>query len=143
MSHVESGNTIKSILVSRSWYLQLHLASLFLSFSYTIRGRYSDYNRRTAFARLTLRGLDGSCSGGPAYDHRLDNMSTCAPFASLAKFNDFLVAPVKNCPRPELVAKYRNMLSDESYILFAHADISRENILVDPETGSVTGTAGF
>ncbi|KAK8917895.1 hypothetical protein VCV18_009221 [Metarhizium anisopliae] len=70
-------------------------------------------------------------------------MSTCAPFASLAKFNDFLVAPVKNCPRPELVAKYRNMLSDESYILFAHADISRENILVDPETGSVTGTAGF
>lgn len=27
------------------------------------------------------RGWIGSCSKGPAYDHRLDNMSTCGPFS--------------------------------------------------------------
>lgn len=81
----------------------------------------------------------GSCSGGPAYDHRLDNRSTCGPFASIDKFHDFLVEPIKKCPRPEWVAKYRNMLPDHRVIVFAHADISWENILLDPTTGSVTG----
>lgn len=79
------------------------------------------------------------CSGGPAYDHRLDNLSTCGPYASIAEFHDFLVAPVKNCPRPELVAKYRSLLCDDVAIVFAHADISWENILVEPTTGAVTG----
>ncbi|KAF4958092.1 hypothetical protein FGADI_2650 [Fusarium gaditjirri] len=81
----------------------------------------------------------GSCSGGPAYDHRLNNMSTCGPFSSITEFNDFLVGPVKNCPRPEWVAKYRNQLRDDYGIHFAHADISGENILLDPMTGSITG----
>ncbi|OBS20060.1 hypothetical protein FPOA_11781 [Fusarium poae] len=84
-------------------------------------------------------GWIGSCSGGPAYDHRLDNMSTCGPFASVAKFHDFLVEPIKHCPRLELVAKYRNMLPDDYCITFVHADVSWENILLDPATGSVTG----
>ncbi|KAF5676693.1 aminoglycoside 3 phosphotransferase [Fusarium circinatum] len=84
-------------------------------------------------------GRIGSCSGGPAYDHRLNNMSTCGPFSSIAEFNDFLVAPVRNCPRPEWVAKYRNQLRDDHDIHFAHADISGENILLDPTTGSITG----
>ncbi|CAH0034479.1 unnamed protein product [Clonostachys rhizophaga] len=84
-------------------------------------------------------GWIGSCSGGPAYDHRLDNMATCGPFASVAEFHDFLVGPVKNCPRPEWVAKYRNMLPDNYRITFAHADLSWENVLLDPTTGSVTG----
>ncbi|KPM39382.1 hypothetical protein AK830_g7217 [Neonectria ditissima] len=47
--------------------------------------------------------------------------------------------PIKNCPRPETVARYRSKLSDDYCITFAHADISWENILVDPTTGSVTG----
>ncbi|KAH6980293.1 hypothetical protein EDB82DRAFT_510511, partial [Fusarium venenatum] len=45
-------------------------------------------------------GWIGSCSGGPAYDHRLDNMSKCCLFASVAKFHDFLVKLIKNYPRP-------------------------------------------
>ena len=81
----------------------------------------------------------GSCTRGPAYDHRLDNRATCGPFASVGEFRDYLVSPVKNCPRPEWVAKYRSLLADEHRIVFAHADISWENILVDPGTGNVTG----
>jgi len=84
-------------------------------------------------------GWIGSCSKGPAYDHRLNNMSICGPFASVSAFNDFLVAPVKNCPRPEWVAKYRSRLRDSHGITFAHSDISWENILVDPPTGNITG----
>jgi hypothetical protein len=84
-------------------------------------------------------GWIGSCSGVPAYDHRLDNMATCGPFASVAEFHGFLVGPVKMCPRPEWVAKYRNMLPDNYHVTFAHADLSWENVLLDPTTGSVTG----
>ncbi|KAI0410845.1 kinase-like domain-containing protein [Xylaria grammica] len=81
----------------------------------------------------------GSCDGGPAYDHRLDNKTTCGPFFSIAELNEFLVAPVKNCPRADWVASYRNKLADDCRIVFAHADMSWENILVDPQAGSVTG----
>ena len=75
-------------------------------------------------------------------------MAMCGPFASVADFHEFLVAPVKNCPRPETAVKYRAQLSDDFPIGFAHADISWENILVDPATGAVTGVvewdmAGF
>ncbi|KAH7375151.1 kinase-like domain-containing protein [Plectosphaerella cucumerina] len=81
----------------------------------------------------------GSVSGGPAYDHRLSNMRTCSPFASVAEFNDFLVSPVRQCPRPEWVAKYRNQLPDTHGVRFSHADLSWENILVDTPMGKVTG----
>ncbi|KAH6871037.1 hypothetical protein B0T10DRAFT_417749, partial [Thelonectria olida] len=81
----------------------------------------------------------GSCSGRPAYDHRPNNRSECDPFKSIAEFHDCLVAPGKRCPRPGWVAKYRNKLPDDHDIVFAHADISWENILVDPTTASVTG----
>ena len=84
-------------------------------------------------------GWIGSCSGGPAYDHRIDNMATCGPFTSVAAFNDFLVSPVKKCPRPELEAKYRKQLPDSYNIVFTHADVSWENILVDRLSGNVTG----
>ena len=84
-------------------------------------------------------GWIGSCSGGPAYDHRLNNMSTCGPFASVGEFHDFLVDPVRYGSRPEWVTKYRSQLPDSHGIIFAHADISWENILVDPATGDVTG----
>ncbi|KAB5580707.1 kinase-like domain-containing protein [Coniochaeta sp. 2T2.1] len=84
-------------------------------------------------------GWIGSCSGGPAYDHRLSNTTTCGPFAAVSEFYDFLVHPVKDCPRPELAAEYRRQLPDESGIVFAHADVSWENILVDCTSGRVTG----
>ncbi|ROT41239.1 kinase-like protein [Sodiomyces alkalinus F11] len=84
-------------------------------------------------------GRIGSASGGPAWDHRLSNMSTCGPFESVAEFHDFLVAPVRQCPRPELVAKYRSQLADTYDVCFAHADLSWENILVDVSTGQIQG----
>lgn len=83
----------------------------------------------------------GSVSGGPAWDHRLSNMKTCGPFKSVAEFHDFLVAPVQQCPRPELVAIYRSQLAetDTCAVCFAHADLSWENILVDASTGKIQG----
>ena len=64
-------------------------------------------------------------------------MSTCGPFASVAEFHDYLVAPVQRCPRPDWVAKDRKQLPDTYEICFAHADLSWENILVDASTGKV------
>ncbi|WQF87760.1 Putative aminoglycoside phosphotransferase, protein kinase-like domain superfamily [Colletotrichum destructivum] len=82
-------------------------------------------------------GLIGSVSGGPSYDHRLSNMRTCGPFASVAEFHDFLVAPVRNCPRPGWVAKYRSQLPDTYNVRFSHADLSWENILFNDATGRI------
>jgi aminoglycoside phosphotransferase (APT) family kinase protein len=82
-------------------------------------------------------GWIGSCSGGPAYDHRLDNQFTRGPFPTVSDFHDSLVAPLKEFPRPEWASKYRDQLPDSHDIRFAHADLSWENILVDPETGLV------
>ncbi|KAJ0162675.1 hypothetical protein CTA2_4196 [Colletotrichum tanaceti] len=84
-------------------------------------------------------GFIGSVTGGPAYDHRITNMRTCGPFASVAEFHDFLVAPVRKSPRPEWFAKYRSQLPDTYDVRFSHADLSWENILVDGSTGRVTG----
>jgi aminoglycoside phosphotransferase len=84
-------------------------------------------------------GWIGSCSGGPAYDHRINNMALCGPFSTVSEFHDFLVAPVRDCPRPEWVDKYRRLLPDSHGIVFSHADISWENILVERTTGDVTG----
>ncbi|KAJ6444994.1 phosphotransferase enzyme family domain-containing protein [Purpureocillium lavendulum] len=102
-----------------------------------------------------LRRLDNphqgricSCSGGPAYDHRIDNVKTCGPFASVGEFHDFLVVPVKESPRPDWADRYRRVLSDNSSVLFSHSDLSWENILVDEASGDVTAVldwemAGF
>ncbi|KAL2202249.1 kinase-like protein [Sarocladium strictum] len=89
--------------------------------------------------RSPTPGWIGSCTGGPAYCHRIDNLKTCGPFNSVAEFNDFLVAPMRKCPRPEWEAKYRQRLSNDHGTIFIHADLSRENILVDPSTGAITG----
>ena len=83
-------------------------------------------------------GWIGSCSGGPAYDHRIDNMATCGPFRTVGEFHDFLVAPVAKCPQPERVATYRRLLPDNHDVVFSHADLSWDNILVEPTTGNVT-----
>lgn len=85
-------------------------------------------------------GWIGAVSRGPAFDHRLsNNKSTCGPFASVAEFHDFLAAPVRLCPRPEWFEKFRSQLDDIYGAHFAHADLSWENILVDPATGNVIG----
>ncbi|GJN66354.1 phosphotransferase enzyme family domain-containing protein [Purpureocillium lilacinum] len=89
-----------------------------------------------------------SCSGGPAYDHRIDNMETCGPFASIGEFHDSLVAPVRKSPRPDWAEKYRKRLPDAHAVVFSHADLSWENVLVDAESGDVTAVldwemAGF
>lgn len=84
-------------------------------------------------------GWIGSISKGPAYDHRLNNGFRCGPFTSLSEFHDYLVALVKDCPHPELSITYRKAFSDDYKIIFAHADISYENILVNQRSGDITG----
>jgi len=83
--------------------------------------------------------LVGSCSRSPAYDHRFSNQRTVGPFASLAEFHDFLVAPVLKCPRPDVVERFRPPHPDHHEIVFCHADFWWGNILVEPSNGTVTG----
>ncbi|OBR10586.1 Phosphotransferase [Colletotrichum higginsianum IMI 349063] len=56
-------------------------------------------------------GFIGSVSGGPSYDHRLTNMRTCGPFASVAEFHDFLVAPRPGLPTPRMVRQVSKPVS--------------------------------
>ncbi|KFY66537.1 hypothetical protein V496_02006 [Pseudogymnoascus sp. VKM F-4515 (FW-2607)] len=81
----------------------------------------------------------GSCSGGSAYDHRLNNGYPCGPFASVSDFHDFLVVPVARCPRQELVTYYRQQLADNHGVVFTHADLCGDHIFVEPTTGRITG----
>lgn len=80
----------------------------------------------------------GSCSQGAAYDHRIDNMRTCGPFASIGAFHDMLVAPLGDL-RPDWLPKYRGRLPDDDEVVFVHADFGDENVLIDAATGRVTG----
>jgi aminoglycoside phosphotransferase (APT) family kinase protein len=84
-------------------------------------------------------GWIGSCVRGPAYDHRLNNGFPCGPFDSENDFNGFLVKPVLRCPNPERAAHYLQLLSTKHHVYFSHADICYSNILVDVDTGDVTG----
>ncbi|KAI9894691.1 MAG: hypothetical protein M1814_002047 [Vezdaea aestivalis] len=87
----------------------------------------------------TRVGWIGSCEGGPAYDHRLNNGFPCGPFESVSDFHDFLVAPIKRCPKPELALKYRPRLKDDHSVHFVHSDFAPEHVFVDQKTGRVTG----
>jgi Phosphotransferase enzyme family len=89
--------------------------------------------------RLSTSDWIGSCDNGPVYDHRLNNGFPCGPFTSISEFHDFLVAPVMQCPRPELPVEYRKRLPDDCPIIFTHADVSYEHIFVDEVNGNVTG----
>ena len=80
-----------------------------------------------------------SWSGGPAYDHRLNNGYPCGPFALELGFNDFLVGPVARCPWKELVSQYRRQLADDHGVAFTHADLCGEHIFVEPTNGRITG----
>jgi hypothetical protein len=81
----------------------------------------------------------GSCSGGSAYDHRLNNGHPCRPFASVSDFHDFLVVPVARCPRQELIKHYRQQPADNRGVVFTHADLCGDHIFVEPTTGRITG----
>ncbi|OBT49015.1 hypothetical protein VE00_00254 [Pseudogymnoascus sp. WSF 3629] len=81
----------------------------------------------------------GSCSGGSAYDHRLNNGHPCGPFASVSDFHDFLVVPVARCPRQELIKHYRQQPADNRGVVFTHADLCGDHIFVEPTTGRITG----
>jgi len=72
--------------------------------------------------RLPAPAWIGSCSHGPAYDHRFDNQTTCGLFGSVGEFHDFLVAPVRSCPRPDFVDRFRSLLPDDHEIVFCHDD---------------------
>jgi aminoglycoside phosphotransferase (APT) family kinase protein len=80
-----------------------------------------------------------SCSGGSAYNHRLNNGYPCEPFASVSDFHDFLVVPVARCPRQELVKYYRQQLADNHGVVFTHADLCGDHIFVELTTGRITG----
>lgn len=86
----------------------------------------------------TSPGWIGSCSKGPAYDHLINHVATCGPFASVKELHDMLMAPAGKVS-PHLIPKYRPRLPDDDEIVFAHGDVSYKNILVDPKTGHVTG----
>lgn len=81
----------------------------------------------------------GSCIGGPAYDHRLNNGLPCGPFTLVSQFHNFLVTPVTRYPRPELAVLYRKQLADNYKVVFTHAGLCGDHILVDPSTGKITG----
>jgi aminoglycoside phosphotransferase (APT) family kinase protein len=66
-------------------------------------------------------------------------MRTSGTFHSVKEFHDFLVTPIKKRPRPDFVDRYRPSFPDDAEVVFAHADLSWENILVDPSSGNVTG----
>lgn len=89
------------------------------------------------------RGWIGSCSAGPAYDYRLSTTTNFDRFKSVGEFYDFLVQPVKDGRQPELAAEYRRQLPDDSEIVYAHGDVSWENILVDSRSGEVTAIMGW
>lgn len=84
-------------------------------------------------------GWIGSCTQGPVYDHRLNNGVPCGPFDSEYDFNNFLIEPVSKCPTPGIAERYRQCLSNNHAITFAHADLCYTNILVDQDTGHICG----
>lgn len=69
-------------------------------------------------------------------------MDTCGPFASVKEFHDMRMAPAGKV-FPDLIPKYRPRLPDKNEIVFAHGDISYENILVDPMTSHVVHPFSF
>ncbi|KAJ9301513.1 hypothetical protein DTO271G3_1648 [Paecilomyces variotii] len=132
-----------------SWFLMTRLRGTTLSSAWP---NMNDHARTNTLSQLKsylsqLRNLHpsstqaqiGSYSGESAYDHRLNNGFPIGPFDSVSEFHDFLVSSVKRCPRPELYLKYRQQFSDDFGVHFAHADFSYDNIMVDEESGDVTG----
>lgn len=83
-------------------------------------------------------GWIGSCSKGPAYDHRINNRATCGPFASVKEFHDILMAPAGKA-FPDLIPKYRPRLPDDDEIVFAHGDVSYDISLSTPRLAMSLG----
>ncbi|KAI9808751.1 MAG: hypothetical protein M1825_003903 [Sarcosagium campestre] len=105
----------------------------------TTKRELSAYFTQLRSLRQPQSGWVGSCSHGAAYDHRLNDGRPCGPFDSVSSFHNDLLRPVTTCPRPELVQKFRDALSNDYRIVFTHADLGWEHILVQETTGHVTG----
>jgi hypothetical protein len=137
-SHVEeSGSWFSMVLIPG-----LPLANAWMRMSEearaTMQRDLSNYLRELRAVHPPEPSYIGSCIGGPAYDHRLNNGLPYGPFASMSEFHDVLVAPVARCPRPELAVYYRHRLADDHGVTFAHADLCGDHILVEPSTGKIT-----
>lgn len=85
-----------------------------------------------------------SCSGGTLYDQRFggligcnDQEAVCGPFKDVREFHEQLMAQLMRYA-PARESRYRSRLPDDDEVVFVHADISDENILVDEATGAVT-----
>ena len=99
----------------------------------------ADFSNSRSSVEAPGAGWIGSCTHGPVYDHRVNNGWPCGPFDSVSSFHDFLVRPVARCPKPELVKRFRDQLSDDHSVVFTHADFAGDHVLVEPDTGHVTG----
>lgn len=144
---------LPSIIESRkseddSWYTMQVIPGKSLSDAWTDMSEQARLKTRTELCGYIkeLRAIQppepvyiGSCTSSSAYDHRLNNSLPCGPFSSESAFNDFLVSPVQRCPRQELVAFYCNQLKDTHQIVFTHADLCGDHIIVDPVTGKING----
>ncbi|KAI5803875.1 kinase-like domain-containing protein [Geopyxis carbonaria] len=86
-------------------------------------------------------GWIGSVNGGGLIDHRLaGDRDPRGPFKNEKEFNDFLLFNVEKHTPPNVASQYRVPLDGYNHrVVFCHADICYKNILVDPETGHVTG----
>ncbi|KAG6873287.1 hypothetical protein C0995_000722 [Termitomyces sp. Mi166 len=64
----------------------------------------------------------------------------CGPWESEAAFNAFLLKPLDKVNSPKWQQKFTNALASYNHrIVFSHADLSPENVIVNKETGEVTG----
>ncbi|KAH0584517.1 hypothetical protein H2248_010050 [Termitomyces sp. 'cryptogamus'] len=64
----------------------------------------------------------------------------CGPWESEADFNAFLLKPLDKRKPGDWQREFRDTLAGYNHrIVFSHADLSPDNVMVDKETGKVTG----
>ena len=94
-----------------------------------------------------LRGLQqpdpgwiGSCSHGGAHDDNLrETVQPCGPWKSEKDFNDYLLHHVVKYA-PQHALRYAEPIQFYHHnIVFTHGDLNWDHILVDRDTGDVTG----
>ncbi|KDQ07007.1 hypothetical protein BOTBODRAFT_88634, partial [Botryobasidium botryosum FD-172 SS1] len=83
-------------------------------------------------------GWIDSCSGGPAMDHRVEYGDLFGPIASVSLFHDFLLQRFERHTNKTAEGRQAN-LKDHYPVVFSHADLSANHILIDPTAGKVVG----
>ncbi|KAG6898930.1 hypothetical protein C0993_002602, partial [Termitomyces sp. T159_Od127] len=64
----------------------------------------------------------------------------CGPWETEVEFNAFLLKPLDRCKPGDWQRTFRDTLAKYKHrIVFSHADLSPDNVMVDKETGKVTG----